>query len=275
MGLAGGGVLENLHLGACAPGANAAEFVHQYVKTSDFYPVQAVPDHSTRWPGFFRGQQDVPVRVLLVDDDPHIRNVIVQDLLSDIRIDVAGQASSIKEARRLMLGLHFDVLLLDLNLGDGSGFELIAECIARFPTLEIVIVSCIDDESNVMRAFSMGATGYVVKSSLFGNFSQVVLQVVNGGSPISPHLARKLLKLLSSTKPEVEAETPLKSISNLSRRETEILKLVAWGHTSCEISLRLEISVQTVSSHVKNVYRKLHIHSRKEAASFLSRVGFS
>ena len=213
---------------------------------------------------------------MLVDDDPHMRRVIVQDLLSDVRIDVVGQAHGVKDARRIMPTASFEVLLLDLNLGDGSGFDIIAEALVKSPSLEVVIISCIDDESNVMKAFSMGATGYIVKSSMFGCFSQVVLQVVNGGSPISPQLARKLLKVFCSNDLRIVTKTPSKAISNLSAREVEILKLVACGHTSLEISTRLDISVQTVSSHVKNVYRKLHIHSRKQAASFLNlSCGFS
>ena len=79
------------------------------------------------WPDFLTGQQTKPVRVLLVDDDPFVRRVIAQELLGDLRIQLEGQAGTLREGRRLLMQHEFDVLMVDIRLGDGSGFELIEE----------------------------------------------------------------------------------------------------------------------------------------------------
>lgn len=256
--------------------SNTPAIVNGYPSTgieAEFNAPRTRAAEAPTWPELFRGQDDRPIQVLVVDDDPHIRNVIVQDLLSDRRIQVAGQASSFKDARRLIPQVVFDVLLLDLNLGDGSGFELIGQAISLRPGVEVVVVSGIDDEQRVLQAFNMGATGFLVKSSWFGSFSAAVLQVVNGGAPITPQLARRLLSRFDFSHVRKADDATQEKTEQLSRREREILKSVASGFTSAEIAGRMHISVQTVNSHVKNVYRKLQVHSRGQAISYAHQHG--
>lgn len=224
------------------------------------------------WPDFLTGQNERPVRVLLIDDDTHIRQVISQELLSDLRTDLVAQGSSLRQGLRLVARHNFDVLLVDLNLGDGSGFDLIEGMKAAQPTAEAIVISVMEDEEHAVHAFELGATGYLVKNSWFGNFPQAVLQVANGGAAITPSLARRLLRRLRPHSPLLTwAGTGLKE--KLSEREQEVLKRVAAGYTSVEIGVQLEISHQTVNAHVKNIYRKLRVHSRAEASSFAAQSG--
>lgn len=160
---------------------------------------QAAPSQETApslWPAFLAGQPGKPVRVLLIDDDVHIRKVIANELLGDLRTDLVAQATSMREGRRLISQHEFDVMLVDLNLGDGSGLDLIDYMKTVRPLAEAVVISAMDDEQHALRAFELGATGYLVKNSWFGNFPQAVLQVVNGGASITPNLARRLLHRL-------------------------------------------------------------------------------
>lgn len=229
-------------------------------------------DPASLWPNFLNGQPGQPVRVLLIDDDPHIRKVISQELLSDRRTDVVGQASSMREGRRLISQLEFDVMLVDLNLGDGAGFDLIDHMKTVRPMAEAVVISTLEDEDHAIRAFTLGATGYYVKNTWFGNFSEAVLQVANGGASITPHLARRLLTKLQ--KVQVSAHpSEGRSSKRLSDREREVLKMVAAGYTSNEIGVRLSVSSQTVNSHIKNIYRKLQVRSRAQAVSYASHRG--
>jgi DNA-binding NarL/FixJ family response regulator len=225
------------------------------------------------WPDFLVGQPLKPVRVLLVDDDPCIRRVIAQDLLSDPRIELSGQAGNLREGRRLLASHEFDVLIVDIRLGDGSGFDLITSARNHRSAAEIIVVTALDDERQLLHAFALGATGYLVKSSWFQSFAQAVLQVVNGGAAITPSLARRLLlnldRVLDATRPALVPQPG----AVLSRREREVLQLVAAGHISDEIAGRLDISAQTVHAHVKNIYRKLHVHTRAQAVSFALRGG--
>ncbi len=226
------------------------------------------------WPDFLTGQPGRPVRVLLIDDDAHMRNVIANELLSDLRCDVVAQASSVKEGRKLIAHHVFEVMLVDLNLGDGNGFELIEYMKTVRPLAEAVVISAMEDEQHALKAFELGATGYLVKNSWFGNFSQAVLQVVNGGASITPNLARRLLQKLEqpcSTHGRAGGVNPLKD--KLSDREKEVLKMVAAGYTSAEIGTRLMISFQTVNTHIKNTYRKLQVRSRAQAVSSATHLG--
>ena len=177
-----------------------------------------------------------------------------------------------REGRRLISQLEFDVMLVDLNLGDGTGFDLIDHMKTVRPMAEAVVISALEDEDHALRAFTMGATGYFVKNSWFGNFPEAVLQVANGGASITPHLARRLLHKLQNGQ-DTEHSSNGTSNKRLSDREKEVLKLVAAGYTSNEIGARLAVSCQTVNSHIKNIYRKLHVRSRAQAVSYAAHRG--
>lgn len=145
------------------------------------------------------------------------------------------------------------------------------------PVAEAVVVSAMEDEEHAIHAFELGATGYLIKNSWFGNFAQAVLQVVNGGASVTPNLARRLLRRLdkdgAGARHGAVASRSCGGVETLSAREREILRLVAVGHTSSEIGARLSISAQTVNSHIKNVYRKIQVRSRAQAVTLASTYG--
>ncbi len=226
-----------------------------------------------QWPDFMNGQPDRPVRVLLVDDDHYFRRVVAQELIADLRIHLVAQAGSAREGNRLIAQHEFDVMMIDLNLGDGSGFDLVARMKALRPTAEAVVISAIEDQQNAIHAFELGATGYLLKSSWFGSFSEAILQVVNGGAFLSPSLARQLLCRLDHAPGEVSTARGSYEPGALSVREREVLKMVAGGFTSAEIGTRLAISCQTVNTHVKNIYRKLQVRTRAQAVSLAGASG--
>ncbi|MGJ7530238.1 LuxR C-terminal-related transcriptional regulator [Variovorax sp. GB1P17] len=237
------------------------------------YPAGVCPPAAPLWPGFLNGQEDAPVRVLLVDDDEFMRRVIAQELLSDLRIQLEGQAGSLRDGRRLLATHKFDVLMVDLRLGDGTGFDLIREARKHHRNVEIIVISALEDESHVLHAFELGATGYLLKDAWLQSFAQAVLQVVNGGAAITPRLARRLLGRLSYRPAELSPIDPPQRETALTRRECEILRFVARGHVTEEIGAKLGISGQTVNAHIKNIYKKLHVHSRAQAVSYAAYSG--
>ncbi len=226
------------------------------------------PDFSaSMWPEHLVGQPGAPVRVMLIDDDVNMRSVISRELLGDLRTDLVATGSSVKEGRHLIVQHKFDVLLVDLNLGDGHGFDLIERMKIVRPMAEAIVISAFEDEESTLRAFELGATGFLVKNSWFGNIPQSVLQVVNGGASITPSLARRmLLKLEHQT--EVVPLSPGQHREKLSDREKGVLKMVSAGYTSIEIGVNLSISCQTVNTHIKNIYRKLQVRTRAQAVSY-------
>lgn len=235
-------------------------------------PLPRAEAQQSLWPPFLAGQVDKPIRVLLVDDDPHMRKVISQELLSDLRTDLVAEGSSARDGRRLISRHEFDVLLVDLNLGDGSGFELIEQMKTSRPMAEAIVISVLEDEQLALRAFDLGATGYLVKNSWFGNFSQAVLQVANGGASITPSLARRLLQKFDRPTDSAHAHTSQPK-DVLSDREKGVLRLVSAGYTSCEIGSRMMISGHTVNTHIKNIYRKLQVRTRAQAVGQASQRG--
>ena len=226
------------------------------------------------WPEHMAGQSGHPVRVLLIDDDEHIRRVIAQELMGDPRTLVVAQGASLREGRRLMKLHDFDVMLVDLYLGDGDGFELVETMKRLHPSAEAIVISLMDDDEQVVRAFEMGATGYLVKNSVFGSYAQAVLQVVNGGASITPHLARRMLQRFAAAPADAPARHRMAQENEpLSSREKEVLGMVAAGYTSAEIAEQSRITVATVETHIRNIYRKLQVRSRAQAVRFASLRG--
>ena len=220
---------------------------------------------SQAWPNFLAVEPGRQVRVILVDDDPHIRRVIAGELSADMRIDVVGQAGCARTGKRLISSTEFDVMIVDLNLGDGSGFDLIEHMKRVCSHAEAIVVSVMDDEARAIRAFELGATGYLVKTSWFGSFAQAVLQVCSGGASITPNLARRLLQRFGGQRAEAPASERSQPAPALSERECEVLRQVSLGYTSREIAGKLSLTTQTVNTHVRNIYRKLDAKSRAQA----------
>ncbi len=225
------------------------------------------------WPAFLMGQKESPVRVLLVDDDAHIRLVIAQELMSDARTLVVAQAGSVKEGRRAIKQHEFDVLLVDLNLGDGDAFDLLEYVRTARPSAQAVVISIMEDDDQVIRAFELGATGYLSKNSWFRNYPLAVLQVANGGASITPNLARRLLQRFDRTNAAETKRRRPDDADRLSAREKEVLRMVASGYTSTEVGSRLLISSMTVNTHLRNIYRKLQVRTRAQAVRFASLRG--
>ena len=237
-----------------------------------------IPNPDVLWPDFLMGQAASPLRVILVDADTRMCNVVSQELNLDARINLVGTANNVRDGKHLIARQTFDVMLVDTHLGDGLGLELIKHMKSLRPSAEAVVISVRDDAQNALDAFHQGASGYLVKNSWFGNFTQAVLQVANGGAFISPNLARRLLQKLTEVHNAAlnryQNRAPVDhNNKKLSQREIEILSLVAAGYSSAEVALSISISEQTVTTHMKNVYRKLNVHTRMQAVTSAKNQG--
>lgn len=227
------------------------------------------------WPHFLTGQRHAPVRVVLLDPDEFMRRVIAQELLSDMRIHLQAQGASVREGRRLLASEEVDVLMLDLHLSDGSGETLVREARQRHPGCEVIVLSAVEDDTHVLQALDLGATGYLLKNAWLQSFAQAVLHVVNEGAAITPRLSRRLLARMGRPPvPGAAPETaPCPPTLALTQREREVLHCVGRGCPTKEIGERLGISSQTVNAHVRNIYRKLNVRSRAQAVSLAAKSG--
>lgn len=206
----------------------------------------------------------LPVPVLVVEDEPLLQQRLHGVLMQlGYQADDVLQATSLNQARALLALQPVALALIDLQLPDGNGRELIAELRADDPSLGILVVSAWSSEEAIVGALKAGATGYVLKERDDFEVMLSIRSVLRGGAPIDPFIARRILQLL----PKPEVSHALEPRQQLSEREAEILHLVADGLSNREIAEALFISRYTVESHVKRIYRKLAVSSRINAVS--------
>ncbi|WP_430395588.1 response regulator [Ferrovibrio sp.] len=205
--------------------------------------------------------ENARITVAVVEDDPLHRERFRDNLGTDPALELVAEYGGVAEAIAALADRQPDVLLVDLGLPDGSGFDVIAAARRVSPATEIMVVSVFGGEDNLLRAVEAGATGYLLKDSLPQDFNAAIHALRAGESPISPALARLLLKRYQ---PAPAVAAPQEG-GTLSRREVAILELVARGIGFAEVAETLFISPHTVKTHVKNIYRKLDAHSRPHA----------
>ena len=214
------------------------------------------------------------VRVVIVEDDPSHRQRFREHLHLDARLTLAAEFANATTAMAAIPPLIPEVALVDLGLPDKTGFDVIAHIHRAAPRAEIMVVSVFGGERNLLQAIEAGATGYLLKDAMPPDFLAAIHALRAGESPISPSLARHLLKQFQhrAMPPTGVGVLPRDTGSEaLTAREIDILERIANGSSIAEIAQRLFISAHTVKTHVKNIYRKLEAHSRIEAVSIAQR----
>jgi DNA-binding NarL/FixJ family response regulator len=196
---------------------------------------------------------------LLVEDDAATRAYLLDALnrvpaLAPVHVatDVASGTSALENYRPKLL-------LVDLGLPDGEGTQLIALAAKMEPRPEVLVISSLGDETHVVRALEAGASGYLLKDESPEAIGLAAIKVLEGEAPISPAIAVHLLKRFRPV------ATPTPQAHPLSEREVDILKLIAKGLRHDEVAETLGLRYSTVVSYVRDIYRKLAVHSRTEA----------
>ncbi|MGB6054594.1 MAG: response regulator transcription factor [Burkholderiaceae bacterium] len=198
--------------------------------------------------------------VVLVEDNPLHARRFRDNMAADDSLQLLREFSSGAHAIAELAALQPDVALVDLNLPDLSGFEVIRHIRAAAPQTAVMVVSVFGGERNLVEAIEAGATGYLLKDSNAYDFNRSIHALCAGESPISPSLARHLLARLQPPR-SAQPAAP----SPLSPRETEVLEMIVSGQSLAEIGAAMHISPLTVKSHVQNIYRKLEARSRQQA----------
>jgi DNA-binding NarL/FixJ family response regulator len=205
-----------------------------------------------------------PISVMVVDDHPLWRNGVARDL-GEHGFTVAATAGDTESAVRIALTVRPDVVLMDLNLGDGSGVDAIVGIAGELPSTRVLVLSASGAHEDVLEAVKAGASGYLVKSASVEELVDAVRRTAAGDAVFTPGLAGLVLGEFRrmSTAPVDGVRTP-----QLTDRETDVLRLVAKGLTARQIADRLVISHRTVESHVQSTLRKLQLHNRVELARY-------
>lgn len=214
----------------------------------------------------------MPTTIAIIEDNQEFLRHLgaVVDASDGLRL--LGVAGNGRDGMALIERDRADLYLIDLGLPDMDGVELIRHALRRHPDCDVVVVTVFGDDAHVMASIEAGATGYLLKDSAPAALLDCVRVLREGGAPVSPVIARKILQRLGkSAAPAPAAPPPERAL--VTEREIEMLRALAKGLSFNEIGDMYAISPHTVARHVKNIYKKLAVHSRGEAVYEATALG--
>jgi DNA-binding NarL/FixJ family response regulator len=201
------------------------------------------------------------VRVVVIEDLRDVRDSLTVLINGTTGFACSGSYRTMEEALKGIERNRPDVILTDIGLPGMDGIEGTRLLRERFPQVPIVALSVYDDDQNVFNAICAGASGYLLKNIPPARLLASLKEVVDGGAPMSPEVARRVIALFREFRP------PERASYQLTPQETDLLKLMVEGHHYKTAAHQMGISVNTVSFHLKNIYEKLQVHSKTEAVA--------
>ena len=199
------------------------------------------------------------IKVAIVDDDEGIRSSLSALIKRAKDFKLLGEFANGDTALKEIPKLGVDVVIMDINLPDVKGYDCVRHLKEKHPGIQFLMLTVYEDSDSLFNSLRAGASGYLLKRTASARLLEAIRDVYEGGSPMTPQLARRVVQFFS--KPAGES-TPL---AKLTVSEREFLDQLANGYAYKEIADRMNISIDTVRSYVRTVYEKLHVHSRTEA----------
>jgi DNA-binding NarL/FixJ family response regulator len=210
--------------------------------------------------------------ILIVDDHPLVREGLKSILKPAAEYEVVGQAGNARDGIQMVKNLKPDLVLLDLSLPDKSGLELSSEIRSISPPTRILIVSMHSNVDYIVKAFQVGATGYMTKESATERLLKGIEHVLNGEYFMDGAVSHAVVQKLMKT-PEKELKITDAGYETLTSREQEVMVLLAEGYSAKEAAVKLFISPKTVENHRTNIMNKLGLHSALELVRYAARLG--
>jgi DNA-binding NarL/FixJ family response regulator len=210
---------------------------------------------------------------LVVEDLPDIRDWLVdvtRTAFPAINVTTAGRR---EDGLACVARTQFDLALVDLGLPDGSGIDVVRTLHRLQPGAVAIVVTIYDDDDHLFPALQAGAFGYLLKDQPAEALVKQLLRITNGEPPLSPPIARRVLSFFGQQPMQPPPGEPAEAQTPLTERETVVLQRVAKGYTLPEIALQLGLSRHTIADYIKQIYRKLDVSSRAEAALEAARRG--
>jgi len=203
------------------------------------------------------------IAVSIVEDDPGVRSSLVKLINSSPGYRCVSHHSSAENALDEIPKLKPDVALMDINLPGINGVECVRKLKPMLPRTQVIMLTVYQNTDHIFKALAAGATGYLLKQTPPAELLAAIRDVNAGGSPMSGHIARKIVQSFQDT----SSAAARAEAGSLSPREAEVLDLLAKGFLYKEIADHMKISYATVHTHIRHVYEKLHVRSRTEAVA--------
>ncbi len=207
-----------------------------------------------------------PIKVSIVEDNHDIRGGLKMIINSSHELLCEQVYSNAEDALKDLIVNECDVVLMDIDLPGMNGIEAIKKLKQSCPQTQFMMLTVYEDDEMIFKSLQAGAIGYLLKKSSATQIVQAVMDLHQGGSPMSPGIARKVLNAFTSQAPKQEP-----NYQDLSEREKEIVNGLALGYRYKEIADNLNISPETVRTHIRNIYQKLHVQSRTDALNKIFR----
>jgi len=205
---------------------------------------------------------DHVIRVAIIEDSREVREGLAALINGTRGFSCSSSYYSMEAALAgISLQKEPDVILTDIGLPGMSGIEGIEILRERYPQVPIVALTVYDNDEKVFNALCAGASGYLLKTTPPARLLESIREVINGGAPMSPEVARRVVRLFREFRPPETADY------RLTPQETELLKMLIEGHHKKTAAREMGISTNTVSFHLKNIYSKLQVHSKTEAVA--------
>lgn len=201
----------------------------------------------------------MPTKILIYDDNTDLREGICHLLRLREEYEVVGEFGDAKNVVKEVTELKPDVILMDIEMPGITGVEAVKKIRTIDRKAQIIMLTVFDDQGHIFEALQSGANGYLLKRNASDRLVQSIEEVLSGGAPMSPSIARLIISEMQVRKPQENYQ--------LSVREKEILKSLATGNSFKLIASDLQISLETVRTHIKKIYEKLQVHSQIEAVS--------
>jgi DNA-binding NarL/FixJ family response regulator len=201
------------------------------------------------------------IKVIIFDDSDALRDSIAMLLQDSADFSLAGAYSHCLDVIEIIRETKPDVVIMDIDMPGMNGIEGVKMIHKNFPTVQILMLTVFDDDEKVFAAINAGADGYILKSAEPQNLLQAISEVYNGGAPMTPGIARKVLHQFQTMLPQEEEDY------HLSMREKQVLNLLVDGLSYKMMAAKLNITYDTVRAHMKKIYEKLHVSSMTEAVA--------
>ncbi|MEO6874368.1 MAG: response regulator transcription factor [Opitutaceae bacterium] len=206
------------------------------------------------------------IRLVLVDDSQVVRMGLRTLLATEPRIEIIGEAGSVGTAVETCARLRPEVVLLDIRLPDGTGFDACRQILAKLPDTRILVLTSVADETLVDEAIRAGAHGYLLKEIDARGLLQAVFDVAEGKSTLDPAVTARVIQLVKGG-----SSANRNALAILSPQEQKVLALIAEGQTNKEVANGLGLAEKTVKNYLSNIFEKLHVSRRSQAAAMFVR----